>query len=89
MPNGPEIGADYLYQPDHGQGFGAVAKGDDLTAEMHELDLKPGAAVTVHAIDEDTGWPIVQWMDDVGIERLTTIDPEVFTADFQAVSEGA
>lgn len=74
----------YTYDPAHGMGFGASARGEDLTAEMTELDLKPGSTVTVLELDAESGWPIVQWTDDVGIGRLTTIDPAVFDADFLA-----
>jgi hypothetical protein len=32
--------------------------------------------------DDDSGWPILQWVDDQGIDRITTIDPDVFNNDF-------
>jgi aminoglycoside N3'-acetyltransferase len=54
----------------------------DLTAEMTELDLKPGTVVTVHSLDAESAWPIVGWTDDVGIDRLTSIEPAVFDSDF-------
>jgi hypothetical protein len=49
---------------------------------MTELDLKPGTAVVLHSYDADTSWPIVEWTDDTGIGRMTTIDPVAFDADF-------
>jgi len=52
-----------------------------LTAEMTELDLKPGTPVTVHEIDPE-GWVIVDWVDDVSIGRLTAVEPVEFDADF-------
>jgi len=78
-------GSDYLYQPGHGKGFGESALGTTLTAEMTELDLKPGATVTVHSMDVDTDWPIIEWVDDKGLGRMTTIEPTIFDADFTIV----
>lgn len=92
QPEESIVGGDFLFQPGHGLGFGARARSvtgfGELSSEMTELDLKPGAAVTVHSLDEDSGWPIIQWKDDVGTDRLTTINPEVFAEEFQSVSEG-
>ena len=81
-----EPGQDYTYQPTHGKGFGHNARGSELTAEMTELDLKPGTPVTVLELDADSGWPLVQWKDDVGIDRITTIEPGEFDADFAPVT---
>jgi hypothetical protein len=52
---------------------------------MIELDLKPGTPVTVHSLDEDSGWPIVEWTDDKGLGRMTTIEPTEFDNDFAPV----
>jgi hypothetical protein len=80
-----QVGADYTYQPQHGSGFGHNALGQPLSAEMIELDLKPGTPVTVHSLDEDSGWPIVEWTDDKGLGRMTTIEPTEFDNDFAPV----
>jgi len=75
-------GDKFMYQPAHGAGYGEAALGQELTAEMTELDLKPGTEVTFLEYDADSGWPLVQWVDGVGIDRITTIDPAVFDSDF-------
>jgi hypothetical protein len=71
-----------MYQPQHGNGYGHNALGQELTAEMKELDLKPGTEVTLLEYDADSEWPLVQWVDDVGIDRITTIEPDTFASDF-------
>jgi hypothetical protein len=84
-PQLPQVGAPYTYEPSHGTGYGHSAKGQPLSAEMTELDLKPGMEVVVHSLDADSDWPIIEWTDDVGLGRMTTIDPDVFDADFVPV----
>jgi hypothetical protein len=78
----PEMGDKFVYSHESGAGFGAVAKGDVLTAEMDELDLKDGTEVEFIQLDEDSAWPIVEWTDTTGINRITTIDPALFEANF-------
>jgi hypothetical protein len=78
----PEVGDEITYQPEDNRGFGERAKGSELSAEMRELDLKPGTSVRYFAQDADSGWPIIQWRDDTGLERLTTIEPDRFEQDF-------
>lgn len=85
MPAVP--GGDYVFDPAHGKGFGESARGTELADEMAELDLQPGADVTVLELDADSGWPIIQWTDSTGRSRLTTIEPEVFDADFLAAGD--
>lgn len=80
MPANP--GDPFTYQPSHGNGYGHNASGAPLTAEMTELDLKPGTPVTFLEYDADSGWPIIEWIDDTGIGRLTTIEPGTFNSDF-------
>ena len=77
-----ESGEKYIYQHESGAGFGEVALGQPLTAEMSELDLKDGQEVTFLQNDEDSGWPIIEWIDGVGINRITTVDPAMFEASF-------
>jgi hypothetical protein len=82
-----EEGAQYTYEPGHGKGFGENALGAPLSAEMSELDLTPGTLVTVLELDkgegETAGWPLVQWVDAKGLDRITTVEPSEFDADFQ------
>lgn len=75
-------GEKYVYDPEHGKGFGEAAKGDVLSAEMMELDLKPGTEVEFLHLD-DVGWPLIQWVDGVGIDRITAVDPAMYEADFR------
>jgi plastocyanin len=72
----------FTYTPDHGNGYGHNAKGQELTAEMTELDLKPGTQVRFLEYDADSLWPLVEWVDDQTIDRITTIEPDSFTNDF-------
>lgn len=83
MPPAPPIGADYTYSPNHGNSFGKQHKGSELTAEMTELDLKPGTATTVLDIEADTGRILVEWIDDKEIGRITSIDQQEFNTDFK------
>jgi plastocyanin len=70
-----------LYQPGHGRGYGQNAKGEDLTAEMAELDLNPGTEVTFMQYD-DSDWALVEWVDNQGVDRITAIEPAQFDSDF-------
>jgi hypothetical protein len=70
-----------MYQPGHGQGYGQNALGGELTAEMTELDLKPGTEVT-YLQDDDAGWALVQWVDGKDLDRITAIEPAQFDSDF-------
>jgi hypothetical protein len=74
-------GDNLVYQPSHGNGYGQNARGEVLTAEMTELDLKPGTEV-IYMQDDDEGWALVQWVDGVGIDRITAIEPAQFDSDF-------
>jgi hypothetical protein len=78
-------GNQYTYDPAHGTGLGHNAAGNPLTAEMSELDLVPGTTVEVLELDADSDWPLVQWTDGTGINRITTIEPNVFDQDFAPV----
>ena len=81
------VGGKYTYTHETGLGFGEAALGSPLSAEMKELDLVDGQEVELLALDADSAWPIIQWTDGVGINRITTIDPEVFESQFQAAGE--
>lgn len=75
-------GEKFTYTHAEGKGFGEAAKGDVLTAEMAELDLKDGQEVIFLEYDADSDWPIVEWTDGTGIDRITTIDPVLFDSNF-------
>lgn len=81
-----EIGGIYVYGHPTGLGYGDHHKQQagfgEQTAEMMELDLGEGTEVEYIANDEDSGWPIVQWKDGNGINRITTIDPDSFDTLF-------
>jgi hypothetical protein len=81
----PQVGNYYIYQPADGKGHGESHKGSELTAEMTALDLAPGTQVLVFEINVDTDWPILNWTDSVGIDRMTTFDPDEFAGDFSPV----
>jgi hypothetical protein len=49
---------------------------------MTELDLKPNTEVTFLEFDADSDWPLVEWVDGQGIDRITTIEPSSFADDF-------
>ncbi len=76
----------YVYTHLEGKGYGEANKSDagygELSAEMTELDLKEGQEVSFLEYDADNGWPIVEWVDAVGINRITTIDPDQFDTNF-------
>jgi hypothetical protein len=80
------VGSKYIYTHPLNAGFGEHHKSQagfgEITAEMSELDLKDGTEVTLVAHDEDSGWPIVNWTDAVGIDRHTTIDQATFDEFF-------
>jgi hypothetical protein len=75
-------GDKFIYSHPSGAGFGEAARGEPLTAEMTELDLKDGQEVTFMDYDADSDWPMIEWVDGVGIDRITTVDPAVFDANF-------
>lgn len=73
-----QVGEHYIYDHKFDEGLGQAARGQALTAEMTELDLVDGMLVEIAAIDEETGEPIIHWIDSKMIDRMTTI----ITADF-------
>jgi hypothetical protein len=88
VPPAPLPGQEYVYNPPSELGFGEAALGQPLSAEMQELDLKPGTQVTMHSYEVDSNWPIVEWVDGKGLDRMTTVQPSVFTRDFEYVPAG-
>lgn len=81
------VGQVYIYDHPQGLGFGEQVKVEagfgELSAEMTELDLKDGQLVQVDDIDADSGWPVINWTDAVGIDRRTTIEPALFDTYFK------
>jgi hypothetical protein len=81
-----KAGGTYTYEHPTGAGFGEHHKMQsgfgEMTAEMTELDLKSGSEVTLLGTDEDSGWPIVEWTDGNGINRITTVDQATFDEFF-------
>lgn len=75
MPANP--GDKFIYAHPQDKGYGEHYKGEPLTAEMTELDLKDGMDVTFMQYD-DEGWALVEWVDFKGLDRITAIDPAVF-----------
>jgi hypothetical protein len=80
-----EPGTHFMYDHPDGAGFGEHHKGDVLTAEMNELDLKSGQSVILLEYDRDTDWPLVEWIDSNGTNRITTIDPSFFGTYFTEI----
>lgn len=68
----------FTYAHPQNKGYGEDARGEPLTAEMTELDLHDGMEVGFLQYDE-VGWALVEWVDDKGIDRITAIDPTVFS----------
>jgi hypothetical protein len=78
-------GDEFVYDHPDDQGYGHSALGQPLSAEMTELDMHDGTQVTLLEYDEDSGWPLVEWTDGVGLPRITTIDPDFFDLYFKSV----
>jgi hypothetical protein len=72
------VGQFYVYDHPDNQGFGEQALGAPLSAEMQELDMTDGTPVTVLELDAESNWPLVEWVDSKGIDRITTIEPGQF-----------
>lgn len=80
------VGDHYTYNHPDSLGYGEHHKAQaglgDQTAEMQEIDLQDGMDTVYIGTDEDSGWPIVEWTDTVGINRITTIDQASFDQFF-------
>jgi len=88
MPEEPQIelaaGEEFIHDNPAGTGYGHSARGEELSAEMTMLDLKNGAVVQ-YMEDDDAGWHLVSWVDDLGIGRITAIEPDYFASNFTRV----
>lgn len=59
-----------------------------LTAEMTELDMRPGTEVTVTDVDDERGGLVlVEWADRSSNPRITSVDPELFEWAFEPIGE--
>ena len=45
-------------------------------------DMPSGTMVTLIGYDEDSAWPMAEWVDGQGTTRVTTIDPVIFAEYF-------
>lgn len=78
--------ATHKYVHPEGLGFGHYHKGADLTAEMSELDLHDGTEVEhLGTTDDENDVELVAWVDQNGLDRITSIDREFFDTYFQEV----
>jgi hypothetical protein len=77
------------YRYKAGAGLGARARvadpdvSDELSSEMHDLDMASDTEVEVVGHDEERDLVLVNWTDLQGNPRTTSIDPAVFAADFE------
>lgn len=78
----PVVGERLTYDHPQDLGFGEHHLGQPLSAEMAELDMVDGTVVTVLEFDAESDWPLVEWTDSKGINRITTIEPSFFDANF-------
>ena len=46
------------------------------------LGMASGTLVELVGYDEDSAWPMVNWIDNEGATRTTTIDPVIFVEYF-------
>jgi hypothetical protein len=76
----PKAGSRHVYQ--HMVGLGELHN-PDISAEMADLDLKPGTPVKVVGHDEDRNLVLLEWTDAQGNPRITSVEPDVFTAHFE------
>jgi len=51
----------------------------------HDLDIADGTNVILVGYDEESAWPLVEWIDGHGTTRITTIDPVIFAEFFDPV----
>jgi hypothetical protein len=83
----PKVGAAYRYRGD--AGLAARARiadpdvGDDLPAEMHDLDMQPDTVVEVTGYDAERDLVLVGWTDLQGNPRITSVTPGDFADDFE------
>lgn len=83
----PKRGDSYRHTADAGLGARARDADGDLVGalptEMAQLDMPPGAVVTVTGVDDDRGLVLLEWTDGNDTPRITSVDPEQFARDFE------
>jgi hypothetical protein len=76
----PRTGSRHVFTSSSGLGY-SFADGE-LDDEMNKLDLKPNTQVKVCGYDDDRNLVLVEWTDQLGTPRITSIEPEVFDKHF-------
>jgi hypothetical protein len=70
----------YYIHP-RGLGFAEMMSGKRFVP--NNTDMTSGTLVTLLGYDEDSVWPMVEWVDGHGTTRITTIDPVIFAEYFE------
>ncbi len=71
----------------HPDGLGYAELMSGKRYATHDLDLANGTHVILTGYDEESAWPLVEWIDGKGTTRITTIDPVIFAEYFNPVIE--
>jgi hypothetical protein len=85
----PRVGGSYTYNGAEGLGQKARIEDPDVPDEMSVvdgvnmawLDMKHGTAVKVAGHDDDRDLILLEWVDDAGTTRITSVTEDQF-ADF-------
>ncbi len=92
----PSLGDRYSYVGEHG--LAVTAAGGELSAEMRELDMRPGTEVEVDEIvpadvtgahDDSEDAVVVAWTDRSGNQRRSSIGVRHFADAFERVDSTA
>jgi hypothetical protein len=85
----PRVGGSYTYSGS--EGFGQAARRADPSVpdemsvvdgvNMAWLDMAPGTVVKVAGHDDDRDLVLLEWVDDAGTTRITSVTEDQF-ADF-------
>jgi hypothetical protein len=67
----------------HPRGLGYAEMMAGKRFKHNNMDMFSGTLVTLLGYDEDSAWPMVEWMDKQGTIRITTIDPVIFAEYFE------
>ena len=70
----------YYIHP-RGLGYGEMMAGKKFVP--NSFDMASCTLVTLLGYDEDSAWPLVEWVDGAGTTRITTIDPVIFAEYFE------
>jgi hypothetical protein len=69
----------------HPRGLSYASMMADKQFEPNMADMLNGTLVTLIGYDEDSVWPMVEWVDGYGTIRITTIDPVIFAEYFEPI----